>query len=451
LLVEDCSSPDRFLTVDLKKILHKLLGRSFGESEFSRNILTLLTGSTIAQAVPILIAPILTRIYSPAEYGTLAIYVSIVALVSVVATGQYELAVVLPKEEGKAVNLMALVWWLVTIVSIVIAVLIFFFEDEIIFLIENESVRPWLMLVPLSVFLTGVYQSFNYYATRWKQFKMLASNRVVQAVVTPGVKLGFGWFGFTTNGLIAGTIVGQAMAVGLLVGRLRKYIKPDLKGIRREEMKVVAREHQDFPKVGMLQTFLDSFKESGILLVISAFFGATALGYYSFAYRILRMPLNLIGSSVTSVFYQKANEIHNDGQSIWPLTKKIILRLALAAFPILLIVVLFGPQLFGWVFGKEWSVAGEYARLLSPWIMAHFIGSPVSSVPLILQRQKTFLYIGAGYSLSVFGMFFLCGGGFDWNIDLTLGIVSGYASAYMVGVIIWIRHISIKGGKLNIA
>jgi O-antigen/teichoic acid export membrane protein len=85
-----------------------LLTKLKPKSEFAKNVLTLMTGTTIAQAIPIAISPILTRIYTPEDFGVFALYMSLASIISVVATGRYELAIMLPKKDDDAINIVAL-------------------------------------------------------------------------------------------------------------------------------------------------------------------------------------------------------------------------------------------------------------------------------------------------------------------------------------------------------
>ena len=49
------------------------------KSEFGRNVLTLLTGTTVAQIIPMASMPILTRLYVPEEFGEAHRYVLLLA------------------------------------------------------------------------------------------------------------------------------------------------------------------------------------------------------------------------------------------------------------------------------------------------------------------------------------------------------------------------------------
>ena len=90
------------------------------KSEFSRNVLTLMTGTTIAQAIPIAISPILTRIYTPEEFGIFALYMAFISIGAAIVTGKYEMAILLPKRNEYAKYLVVISIFLTTCFSILL-------------------------------------------------------------------------------------------------------------------------------------------------------------------------------------------------------------------------------------------------------------------------------------------------------------------------------------------
>jgi len=160
------------------------------KSEFSRNVLTLMTGTTIAQAIPIAISPILTRIYTPEDFGVFALYMSIASIVAVVATGRYELAIMLPKKDEDALNIIALSMIIAFFVSFITFLIVFLFNAQITSLLGNPEISNWLYFIPITVLLTGIYQSFNYWSNRKKQYRRLATSRVIQSGTTATTNLG---------------------------------------------------------------------------------------------------------------------------------------------------------------------------------------------------------------------------------------------------------------------
>jgi len=146
-----------------------LLQRLKPKSEFSRNVLTLMTGTTIAQAIPIAISPILTRIYSPEDFGVFALYMSIVGTFAAMATLRYDTAIMLPKKDKDAINIVLLSVMISFFISLIVLLIIFLFNQQITNLLETPDISNWLYVVPLTVLLTGLYQSFNFWNNRKKE------------------------------------------------------------------------------------------------------------------------------------------------------------------------------------------------------------------------------------------------------------------------------------------
>jgi len=416
------------------------------KSSFVANVLTLMTGTIIAQAIPIAISPILTRIYKPEDFGIFALYMSIASIISVIATGQYEIAVMIPEKDDDAFNIVALSIIIAFCVSSIILFAVWIFNDQIVSYLGNPEISQWLYFIPLTIFITGIYNPLNYWLNRKKHYKRLAVSRVSQSTASSATNLGMGLNGFGGSGLIVGGIVGQSVATGALGWYVWKDDKQKIKFIKKSKVIENAKKYQDFPKFNALQTFLDSFRLSGVIFLISYFFNLTILGYYSFAMRILQVPLSIIGSSVSQVFYQKAADTYNSNKDMWTIVKKIILKLSLISLPVFLIIGFFAPDVFSFIFGSRWTEVGTYAQILIPWLLISFISSPISTIPLILNKQKQFLFVGLGYNFLIPGMFLLSTL-FTYDIKKILWIISISGSLYLIGVIIWIRKISKRGNE----
>ena len=179
------------------------------KSTFLKSVFTLMTGTTIAQAIPIIASPILTRIYTPEDFGLLALYLSIVSIVGVGITARYELAIMLPKKNKDALNLVVLSIFVSLVISVIVFILVLVSGKSFASILGNELIYPWLYFVPFSLLLTGVYQSFNYWSNRNKKYRRLATNRVVQSTTTAGVNLGIGIIKKGPYGLILGNIISQ--------------------------------------------------------------------------------------------------------------------------------------------------------------------------------------------------------------------------------------------------
>ena len=179
--------------------------RLLPQSAYARNVLTLMTGTSLAQAIPIAISPILTRLYSPEEFGCFALYMAVALIASVLVTGRYELAILLPRQDRDALHIAALAIMALSIaISAVLLLVVLFFAQPIAVLLGDAALAPWLYWVPASTLLLGLYQSLNYWSNRKAQYKRLAISRTVQSGSAALAQLGIGYAGSGAVGLVGG-------------------------------------------------------------------------------------------------------------------------------------------------------------------------------------------------------------------------------------------------------
>ncbi len=414
---------------------------SMWRSDFFRHAGTLAGGVGLAQAIPFLLSPVISRLYYPADYALLAAYTSITLLLSIVATGMYSHALMIDRTDEKAVNT-AMASFLVTGGTALLSLAaVLLFREPLAQLTGNVRVLEWLFFLPLTVLFAGGSQTLLVWNNRQKQYRRLAVNRVVQAATLTAVTITLGLLGYRHSGLLIGLLSGQGAAFVVLLAQTWRGEHKMLQAVSKTEVGDSFRIHKDFPKYNMPQGFLDGFRDSGILIILSNFFGAAVLGSYSFAMSILNKPLQIIGQPVNQVFYQQAADLHKGGQSFAPLAHKTALLLLLLFVPLLIIFLGWGDTVFTFVFGEHWTVAGRYASILIVWMLFRFVTSPLSSIPLILNRQRTFFYFGAANNISLPLALFLCGltGNSAVAGLLTLTVLG---SLHMMAQIIWILHIS---------
>jgi O-antigen/teichoic acid export membrane protein len=362
------------------------------KSEFSKNVLTLMTGTTIAQAIPIAISPILTRIYTPEDFGVFALFVAIVSIFGSITNGRYELALMLPSKDEDAINIFALGFIITLIISLMLLICIILFHDYFVSLLNNESIGVWLYFIPVAVFFMGFYNLLNYFNNRKKYYKDIANATIIKSVVLAVVQLTVGFLKAGASGLIAGQIVSQMFANMRL---LRNIIKDKLLLSRISKVKIIAlaKRYKDFPKFSIWAVLLNVLSTHLTNILISTFFTITTLGFYSLVQRVLGVPSALIGNSIGQVFFQEATkEKHRTGKATHTFnsTFKKLFIIALPIFGILFFVV---EDLFAFILGKEWKVAGSYAQIVMPLFFIRFISSTLSAVLILFEKQKSELII----------------------------------------------------------
>jgi O-antigen/teichoic acid export membrane protein len=363
-------------------VLSKLKNR-FPQRGFVRNVSVLAGGTALGQGIVILASPILTRLYTPEDFGILAVYTAILGIVVVMASLRYELAIPLPKEHSLAANLLVGALALIGIISLLTVMAIWSFGHSIVQL-TNTPLLPYLWLIPIGVALTGSLQVFSYWASRNGQFTLIAYTKSLQGAGLVGVQLLAGLFGMGPLGLIAGTIVGGAVGLGMLIRR-RTPIAPDTSN--RGVLTALGR-YRKFPLYNLWGALMNVGGLQAAPLLLASFFSPAVAGYYSLTLRVLSLPAALVGQAVGQVFYPTvAKGLHNQD-----VTRSLVVKTATAllsiSLPVFLIITLVGPELFRFVFGADWEQAGTYASLLAPWLLLSFVSSPLSTFVLAKEKQR---------------------------------------------------------------
>lgn len=411
------------------------------KSEFARNVIVLMTGTTIAQAIPIAISPILTRLYSPEDFGIFALYMSISTFITVIVTGRYELAIMLPKKDSDAINIVAISLLIATLISLFTVIVICLFNNNIARILNSPSIANWLYFIPLTVLLTGIYQSLNYWNNRKKQYSLLAKNKVYQTTTTGVSNITMGATGNTYGGMIIGSILGQFISTFILFMKFLKYKKFKFSYIKKNKIIVLAKKYKKFPLINSLHAFINILKENSVNIFIALKYSQSTLGYYFFMLRLMKLPSALLGSSLAQVFYREASEKYHKNRNIQEMVFNFMKKLFFIAILPITFLFLFAQDLFGFIFGEEWSVAGTYTKAISPYILFHFIASPLSMVPLIVNKQEKAIFWGVIESLLFVSIFIL--GYFLFNsLETTLYFLSGIMGIYFLIYFNWIYQVS---------
>ena len=410
------------------------------KSEFVRNILTLMTGTAIAQAIPVLISPILSRLYTPEDFGVLGLFMSIAAVLGVIATGRYELAIMLPEKKRDAYNLLALSLFLTLVVSVFTLILVLIFKKTVTLFFDEPGIEPWLYLLPVVVLFVGIFQAFNYWSTRQKTFKRNAVGRVSQSTIMSATNVGMGIAKAGSSGMILGYILGQFVGALVLAWQTLTHLKEFRKEITRKEIIENAKKYKSFIRINTPHAFIDSLQNNGIIYLIMYFFSKMILGSYFFAFRVLKAPVGLIGNAIYQVFYQKATEALKERREIQTLVKRIYRNLFLIGFPVFLLLFIFAQPVFTFVFGEKWEISGEIAQILMPWLFLNFMVSPVSCIAIIMNKQREAMFITfVDIFLKVIAIVI---GGISNDFKLGFIIMSTLCSLLMIFALFWYYKIA---------
>lgn len=395
------------VTPSLTKRLQRVFPyqRYLQRGTFLANVAILASWGLVAQVLNLVITPVLTRVYSPRDFGIYALFTNTAVTFAVVAGLRYEYAIVLPEEEHDAVR----VAWLALALDLAVGVSALFVAvtglgSRIAAALRVPELAPYVTWIAPALTLLGAYAVFTYWAIRHKEYSRLAQSRFVISAVMAASQLLVGLGAHrSSGGLIAGMIAGQiAGAVFLAISTgFRRPEALDLSAI-----KTAARRYSHFPKYSAIGSLLDGLSALLPVALLTATFSPAIAGHFAVADRLMRMPSVLLGSSLTQVFYQKIAESRRDPDRCAALMRRTWTRLALVGAIPMLTVVLAGPSLFAFVLGPQWRASGEYAQILSVGLFVHFIAYPTSNGIVAFERLGIMLAWQLLMTVSIIGVFF---------------------------------------------
>jgi O-antigen/teichoic acid export membrane protein len=407
---------------------------------FWRSVSTLISGNLIAQGISIASLPVLSRLYLPEEYGYFGFFVACVAVLVVVINGGYEAAIMLPKEAEKAHELVVLSLQLAVVLSVILGLLAWLGGNWVLHWAEVDILYGWHLLIPLSILLEGAGQPLQMAVNRAQNYRLLSFSRVLRAVLTVGVSLYFGLTDGSFRGLILGYIAGQFGNVALLAIHYHRQITPLPWQAFRKRPREAAWQYRDFPTYAILSGWLYTAAKHLPFFLLTRFFQSQVTGQFTKAERILNLPPVLISMPIGKVFYQQATAAWQEGPlALASITRRTFWQLSALGLPILIIVMVWGPALFGFVLGEVWTEAGEYARWLMPWLYLTFIASPLSFLIDIRRKLKAFLWYNLLQFFTRLGA--LLYGGMNLNALETMQLF-GAVGALMVAIqIVYLLYI----------
>ena len=355
------------------------------QNSFLLQILTLMSGTLMAQVVLLAFIPILTRLYTPTEFGNYSLFFILSTMIGNISSLRYEQAIMLPKSDRDAQVLLFISALLTIAVSFILCIVLFIFYDFFLNYFNGLSYLVWLL--PFSVLITGLVQIFNSYSTRKKFYKKMAGVKVIESVTTVGSQ-GISRYFFALDGLIMGKFISNIYTLYLLLTYHLKKQTLQLKYFTKRRAKANLKRHENFPKYFTMATFLNSISQNIPILLFTTLFSPAIAGFYALTHRILQAPIQLVANSTRAVYYQKASELYANREDIRPLyisTTKGLMKLFILPF---FIILFFGEEIFSLLFGEEWITSGMIAQITIIWFFFTFINPPITVMYNIFGQQK---------------------------------------------------------------
>ena len=388
------------------KLIKMLKKSRSSNNPIIKSILILSGGTASAQIINIIFTPIITRLYSPEDMGTLTLFMSILVMFSIMGSLKYELGIPLANNDKKAINIVALCISILVVFVGLITIFISFFGDTLLGLFSATALIKYQYFIPFGILFTGLYAILTQWAFRKKNYIKLSKTKFTQSIGQNFIKILMGIFSFGPIGLILGNIIGQSAGISLLASTFKGKDKHLIKKINKKTMYWCAKRYINFPKYTATSHLLNSAGLQLPVFITSYLYGSSVTGYYGLAAAMVNIPMQLIGLSIADVFYAEAASFgRNNPQKLKLLVNKILVKTILIGLLPFIILLLFGPFLFSFIFGDIWYEAGVYARIIALLVFARLVFTPISRVFTVYERQKEELALDVIRILLVIGVY----------------------------------------------
>lgn len=370
------------------------------EKSYYRNFVTMFSGNVVSQIIPILIAPILARLFSPDDFAIYSNFLAIAGMMGIVAAGRLELAIPITKSKKEAQDVVIsglLITLALAVLSLVFPLFSGFFGQ----LYDSRELEKFLIYVPIAVLTFGALGVTTNWVLKFKKYNAISFSKIGQSLVGNALSALFGYAGWGIEGLIYGWFAGQV--IGTLVLLLFMDFPTEKPNYTITSFKTTVREYKDFPLINSLHAFTDIFATQFLLFWIITFsFGLTELGLFAMMFKYVRAPISLVTTSVSQIFFAEVSSAISRNESPVPILKKTLSTSVAFSIPFILVIFLLGPELFEWYLGEEWRLSGVYAKMISPMLFLLFVLSPISSIPILMNKQrKAYLFAFIGYVLTL--------------------------------------------------
>lgn len=355
-----------------------------GAGSFRRHIMTLVGGTVIAQGITMAVMPLLTRIYTPADFAILTAYIGVVSMLGVVVAGRYEMTIMQATNQSEADKLTMLALAFTLAMSLAFGILSSVLSLPVANFIGMPELRGWILWVAVPVFATGVMQTLSNRLNWQKNYDNIAAGRVIQSGGTAATSLVLGVGKMGSGGMLVGHITGLCLAIFYF---LKKSII-NFKEFNRKEILLRAKQYFQYPMYSAPAALLDIASMYSCIFILGRFYSKDILGHFSLSHRLLLIPMVFVGAAVAQTFYQRAAECYREGGDLRMLLWSTSRKLLLYSLPLFVLFAILAPAFFGFVFGPQWHDAGEYARwiVLAYWVRLGV--SPISTVFMVVNRVK---------------------------------------------------------------
>jgi O-antigen/teichoic acid export membrane protein len=357
---------------------------------FLKNTLTLFSGSAIAQIIGIAFLPVLTRLFTPEEFGVFYVFVTTATILSIISTGSYETSLMLPESDKDARQLLTFSIMLSIGVTILYLLICLFLQQWGNVLFQTERSRLILWLIPVYSLLVGLTRIFQNWSIRSKRYNWVSTSNIIRSGSLSGMQSGFGLIQSGSFGLVAGSCLSLVFPLWFLVKKNRNREEKTTSSTLKQAI-IRGKEYISFPRHLMPTDLLTEVSIQSPIYVLRILFTNAIVAIYTLPQKILNQPARFIGQAVSEVYYRQASELNSQNKDLAELSFSVFKNLFILGIVPFVVTIFWGREIFSFVFSSEWEASGRIAAILSPWLLFEFAASPVSNI-LIIRKKLKYLF-----------------------------------------------------------
>jgi O-antigen/teichoic acid export membrane protein len=423
-------------------MIQKIL-RQFQNSEMLFNFKIIITGSLLSQILMAVASPVIFRLYSPEEFGVFALFISIVTVLLPVVSGGYNLAIVSAKKNQDGNDLFVLSIYATLIISAILLLFLFLFEEPIKIFLDAKKLSLWFYAIPIAVCLQSLNLIIADYANRFKNYKLIAKSSVIRSFFYIILVISFGYFGLSNYGLFFSELLASVIIIIFVIIHYKKFfIQINFKNNRK--LKFIIKKYINFPIFTVVPVILNNLATLMPIFFLTKFFSDLIVGYYFFAIKIIYYPISFISSAISTLHLKKTSELISQKKDVKPYFIKIMLILISFITIPAITVILFGPELFEFIFGKNWKIAGEFAQILMPAIALSFVVSSLSMIMISANKLAHYSIWSIISFLSTFVFFYFFSNNLEIKILLKYFVILNIGIYILYFTFIWNSIIKLK-------
>jgi O-antigen/teichoic acid export membrane protein len=314
-------------------------------------------------------------------------------------------------------------------------VVVILFNAQISAWLGSKEISAWLYFIPLSTLLVGLFTSFRNYSNREKRYRLIAGANIGQSLGNSLLKLGLGLIIAGAAGLLFGVVFGQLVGVVIFLAVHAGVNRSKLKWLNLKEMRRLAGHYNLFPRYNMWQGLINNLSGALPVFIFSSYFSTAVAGIFTFGYMVLYRRVNLVANAFYQVMFQRFVEKQHQETYILPEILLFLKRTTQVIFVPFVVVGIFAPEIFGFMFGENWTEAGRYAQIMLPWIFMVSLVMPLSFIPDLYKRQRTAMIIDGIRLLTRLGG--LAVGVITENVYIGLALYSGVSTVMIGYSLLW--------------